>query len=268
MARRTTRHSAKQKQRNSFQTVATRLSEIGREFHGRGWALGTSGNFSAVISRNPMRMAITATGIDKSDLNPDEILEVSAGGPAGKGPSQNLESRALDSKLRNSKPRNSKTASSNVASWETASAETLLHVTIARARGAGAVLHTHSVWGTILSEEYAAQGGVPIEGYEMLKGLTGVRTHEHREWVPILENQQDMTSLAKTVAGALQEHSAAHAFLLRGHGLYTWGRNLEEARRHVEILEFLLEVLGRRLSVLWRRKASHFRSRPRVAKQA
>ena len=102
----------------------------------------------------------------------------------------------------------------------------------------------------------------------MLKGLTGVRTHEHREWVPILENQQDMASLAKAVSRALREHPAAHAFLLRGHGLYTWGRDLEEARRHVEILEFLLEVLGRRLSVLWVRKASHFRRRPRAAKQA
>ena len=229
MTRRATRRSAEPAQRNSFRNVATRLSEIGRELYGRGWALGTSGNFSAVISRNPMRMAITATGIDKSDLNPDEILEVNAGGPARNGLSRSV--------------------NSNAASRATASAETLLHMTVARMRGAGAVLHTHSVWGTVLSTESAAQGGIAIEGYEMLKGLAGVRTHEHREWLPILQNQQEMASLAKAVERTLKRHPAAHGFLLEGHGLYTWGRDLEEARRHVEILEFLLEVVGRRLSV-------------------
>lgn len=80
----------------------------------------------------------------------------------------------------------------------------------------------------------------------MLKGLEGVTTHEHREWVPIIENSQDMTALAKSVEDTLNQNPQSHAFLLRRHGLYTWGSNIEEAKRHVEILEFLLEVLGRR----------------------
>ena len=111
-------------------------------------------------------------------------------------------------------------------------------------------MHTHSVWGTVLSEECAAQGGISIAGYEMLKGLAGVHTHEHREWLPILDNGQDMADLAKSVERTLEKHPGAHGFLLQGHGLYTWGRDLMEAKRHVEILEFLLEVVGRRLSVL------------------
>jgi methylthioribulose-1-phosphate dehydratase len=134
-------------------------------------------------------------------------------------------------------------------SSENASAETLLHLTVARLRGAGAVLHTHSIWGTVLSSQYASQGGVAIAGYEMLKGLAGVRTHEHREWLPILENSQDMAALAESVQQVLEQNPASHGFLLRGHGLYTWGRDLAAAKRHVEILEFLLEVVGRRLSV-------------------
>src|SRR5207245_2905717 len=76
------------------------------------------------------------------------------------------------------------------------SAETRLHLEIIKARAAGAVLHTHSIWSTAMSDRYDAQGGVAIEGYEMLKGLAGVTTHEHREWIPILENDQDMTRLA------------------------------------------------------------------------
>ena len=125
--------------------------------------------------------------------------------------------------------------------------ESLLHIRVVKERGAGAVLHTHSVWNTILSDLYAADGGVKIEGYEMLKGLQGVRTHEHSEWLPIVDNSQDMPSLAGSIAQTLNEHKGAHGFLLRRHGLYSWGETLDEAKRHVEILEFLLETMGRTL---------------------
>jgi methylthioribulose-1-phosphate dehydratase len=127
--------------------------------------------------------------------------------------------------------------------------ESLLHIRIVKERGAGAVLHTHSIWNTILSDVYAADGGVRIEGYEMLKGLQGVRTHEHAEWLPIVENSQDMPALAETIGHTLNKHKAAHGFLLRRHGLYSWGENLAQAKRHVEILEFLLETLGRTLHI-------------------
>jgi methylthioribulose-1-phosphate dehydratase len=79
----------------------------------------------------------------------------------------------------------------------------------------------------------------------MLKGLEGVRTHEHREWLPILENSQDTARMAQAVEATLKEHPTAHGFLIKRHGLYTWGQDPAEAKRHVEILEFLLEVLGR-----------------------
>jgi methylthioribulose-1-phosphate dehydratase len=124
------------------------------------------------------------------------------------------------------------------------SAETGLHLAIVRARGAGAVFHTHSIWSTVLSDLHAGDGGFAIEGYEMLKGLAGVRTHEHREWLPIVENDQDIPRLARVMAGALERHPAAHGFLIARHGLYTWGADMNEARRHVEILEFLLEATG------------------------
>jgi methylthioribulose-1-phosphate dehydratase len=101
------------------------------------------------------------------------------------------------------------------------------------------------VWSTTLSEHHADERGLAIEGYEMLKGLEGVTTHEHREWIPILENDQNMAQLAGRVRGVLAAHPACHAFLLRRHGLYTWGDTLPDAVRHVEIVEFLLETVGR-----------------------
>jgi methylthioribulose-1-phosphate dehydratase len=122
----------------------------------------------------------------------------------------------------------------------------LLHLAIVAHLSAGAVLHTHSVWSTILSDYHVGSGGFFIEGYEMLKGLDGVATHEHREWVPILENNQNMEALASQAKRMLQDTPDVHGFLIRRHGLYTWGKNLTEAARHVEILEFLLESVGRR----------------------
>ena len=112
-----------------------------------------------------------------------------------------------------------------------------------RARGAGAVLHTHSIWSTLLSEVHADRGGLAIEGYEMLKGLEGVRTHEHREWLPIVANDQDIPRLVEGRARALERNPEAHGFLIRRHGMYTWGADLRQAVRHVEIFEFLMEAV-------------------------
>jgi methylthioribulose-1-phosphate dehydratase len=213
--------------RASFPDTAARLAAVGRRFYARGWALGTSGNFSAVVSRKPLRLAMTASSVPKGELRARDILECDDHGRVV-GPSTRPTARSL-----------------RTGPAPKPSAETLLHVEIAKRRGAGAVLHTHSVWSTMLSDQHATGGGIAIEGYEMLKGLEGVASHEHREWIPILENDQDMVRLARQVGEALGRFETAHAFLLRRHGLYTWGDTLAEAERHVEILEFLLETVGR-----------------------
>ena len=199
--------------------LAAQLAEIGRQCYARGWALGTSGNFSAVVSRDPLRLAITASGVDKGFLSAGEIVEIDGAGKVLSGAGR-------------------------------PSAEASLHLAIVRARGAGAVLHTHSLWSTILSDT-AAAGGLEIEGYEMLKGLDGVQTHNHRESLPIVDNTQDWAAAVPRVEAILQEQRAAHGFLIRRHGLYTWGRDLAEAKRQVEVLEFLLEVMGRKRGTTW-----------------
>ncbi len=198
----------------NFSKIAIDLAEIGKGFYARGWVLGTSGNFSAVVSREPLRLAITSTGADKGILTPAHFLEMDNAANVVRG---------------DGRP----------------SAEALLHLAIVRSVGTGAVLHTHSVWSTVLSGSHASQGGIALEGFEMLKGLEGVRTHKHREWLPILENSQDMIELGERVSKTLRESSGIHGFLLKEHGLYTWGADLQEAKRHVEILEFLMEVLVR-----------------------
>jgi methylthioribulose-1-phosphate dehydratase len=204
------------------------LRAIGREFHGRSWSLGTSSNYSVVASRDPLELVITASGKDKSTLGPDDFVRVDATG------------RVIDGSTRKS------------------SAETLLHCLIADLVPAlgggpvGAVLHTHSVWSTILSGADLDRGSLRLEGFEMLKGLEGIGTHETFEEVPIFANSQDMTELATRIRDRFtgldwsdRRRHPCHGFLLSRHGLYTWGQSLAEARRHVEIFEFLFEVVAR-----------------------
>ena len=204
---------------DGFLEIASNLAAVARGFHARGWLLGTSGNLSAVVQREPLHLAMSPSGVDKGELTPEQLLSIDENARVVSGHS--------------GKP----------------SDETLLHLRIVKERGAGAVLHTHSVWNTLLSDLYHADGGVTIEGYEMLKGLQGVRTHEHSEWLPIVENSQDMPALAETIAQTLNVHKAAHGFLLRRHGLYSWGETLAQAKRHIEIFEFLLETMGRTLHI-------------------
>ena len=198
----------------AFDAAAAGLSELGRRAYARGWALGTSGNFSAVVAEQPLRLAITRSGVDKGRLAAEHILQVDDRGQVTAG---------------SGRP----------------SAETAIHLAVVAARGAGAVAHTHSLWSTMLSDAHAAAGGLALEGYEMLKGLSGVETHDHREWLPIVENTQEWEREAEALRRMLEAHPRAHAFLIRRHGLYTWGRDLDEAARHLEVLEFLLEAVGR-----------------------
>jgi methylthioribulose-1-phosphate dehydratase len=127
------------------------------------------------------------------------------------------------------------------------SAETGLHLVLYKARpAAGAILHVHTVWNTLLSGIHEPAGHVDLSGYELLKGLSGVATHEHVEQVPILRNSQNYAQLTRQLEAALIRYPAAHGVLLSRHGLYTWGESVAEARRHLEALEFLFEVEARR----------------------
>jgi methylthioribulose-1-phosphate dehydratase len=195
---------------------AAALLECARKIRGRGWCDGTSGNFSVTLTRAPLRLLITPTGVDKAELEAQDLLV--------------LDERVLAT-----------------GAGQAPSAEAPLHVALALRAGAGAVLHTHSVWNTLLGEHFRQRGGFVLSGYEMLKGLDGVRSHREEVFVPVVENTQDMPALAAEVERLLGERPALRGFLIAGHGLYTWGRGLVEAHRHVEIFEFLFQLAGRRI---------------------
>jgi len=197
------------------------LCETGQMFWQRGWSLGTSSNYSIVLNRSPLELLITASGKDKSRLGKEDFVRVDGFGKP----------------IQPNQPK--------------PSAETLLHTLLAQERPIGAILHTHSIWGTLLSDIYFADGGFAIAGYEMLKGLDGITTHDTSVWVEIFDNSQDIAALAEKIRARMHIKPSAlqYGFLIRRHGLYTWGQDLRDARRHVEIFEFLFECVGRRLTM-------------------
>lgn len=204
--------------RKSELTDMNELIEAGRDFYRRGWSLGTSSNYSMVISREPLELILTGSGFDKGNLTPEQFVRIDA------------------------------QARLTVPSQNRPSAETALHTVLARVAEAGAVLHTHSIAATVLSQAYCSQGFLEIHGYEMLKGLAGITTHDTTLNLVIFPNTQDIATLASEVEARLLDKTnpLRHGFLMAGHGLYTWGKDVAEARRHVEVLEFLLEVILRR----------------------
>ena len=184
--------------------------------HRRGWCDGTGGNFSCVLRHEPLELLMAPSGVDKGLVAPDDLITVDGDG------------QLLDG---SGKP----------------SAETLLHLAIVKNRGAGAVLHTHSQAATLLSKlacpSGESAGWIKLTGLEMLKGLEGIKGHDEEVKIPVLANDQDLKRLSTAAEPVLSE--APHGLLIAGHGLYAWGANLEGAKRHLEILEFLLEHLWR-----------------------
>ncbi|NDG74405.1 MAG: methylthioribulose 1-phosphate dehydratase [Synechococcaceae bacterium WB8_1B_136] len=205
------------------EALALELTAAMAEIHRRGWCDGTGGNFSCVQQRDPLRLLMAPSGVHKGRVAPGDLISVDGSGSVVEGSGK-------------------------------ASAETALHLEIVERCGAGAVLHTHSQAGTLLSQwaiqsDPAAQasgaGVLGIANLEMLKGLEGFRTHACEARLPVLANDQDLARLSARAKPLLAE--APHGLLIAGHGLYAWGRGLEEAMRHLEILEFLLEQRWRQL---------------------
>ena len=192
--------------RQTDETMRRALIEVGAAFHARGWAPATSGNFSARLDDG--RIAITVSGRHKGRLAEADFLLLNAEGQVmGEG-----------------RP----------------SAETPLHLQLYRLYPRiGAVLHTHSPGGVALSRAFPGLSAWTIEGHELLKALPGQTTHEAAVTVPIVGNSQDMDALAAAIAPALAAQPAPPAYLIRGHGLYAWGKDVAEAERVVEALEWL-----------------------------
>lgn len=191
---------------DEFYRQADALIAAGRFIDSKGWVPATSGNFSARLSDG--NIAITVSGRHKGHLQRDDIMLIDADG------------HSLDGK----KP----------------SAETLLHTSLYRRYpDVQAVLHPHSMNATLAARLFSHE--IVLENYELLKALAGIDTHESRATIPIFANDQNIPRLAAVVEDYLDRHGDIHAYIIAGHGFYTWGATVKDTLRHLEALEFLFE---------------------------
>ncbi|MBI5450608.1 MAG: methylthioribulose 1-phosphate dehydratase [Gammaproteobacteria bacterium] len=190
----------------SFESSAQALVRVGQQAFAQGWVPATSGNFSCRLDDETV--AITVSGKHKGFLTLDDIMLVDYSG------------RSLDGK----RP----------------SAETLLHLHLYRREPKiGAVLHTHSISSTVLSR--AAADHLVLDGLEVLKAFDGIDSHESQLTVPVFANDQDIARMASMVDDYMDKHPPIAGYLIAGHGLYTWGRSVNDTLRHLEAFEFLFQ---------------------------
>ncbi|WP_111496690.1 methylthioribulose 1-phosphate dehydratase [Marinobacter bohaiensis] len=190
-----------------YARVAQSLIEAGQFLYANGWSPATSSNYSARIDDD--HVAITVSGRHKGQLAAGDIMVV------------DLDGRPVQSATK-------------------ASAETLLHTVLYRQfPEVGVVLHTHSVNATVLSRALADAGRLELRDYELQKAFPGISTHETALTVPIFDNTQEIDALSRETADWFAAHPEQPGYLIRGHGLYTWGKTMADCLRHVEAFEFL-----------------------------
>lgn len=195
----------------SYKDQADALIAVGSFFNQRNWAPATSGNYSVRLGSDAL--LLTVSGAHKGELSGSDFLVVDGSGAVVDAPREG----------------------------DAPSAETGLHTQIYRLDpGVGAVLHSHSAISTVVSRRCAGDA-VVFEGYEMQKAFQGVSTHDCRVEVPVFDNDQDIARLGQAVEEYVKTHGLPVGYLIRGHGLYSWGATVFDARRQVEALEFLLE---------------------------
>lgn len=191
-------------------TWTQQLVQTIRFLHQKGWAPATSSNYSFRLPEENY-VNISSSGVDKGDFTEEHLMQV------------DLEGRPIND---HRKP----------------SAETLLHTMIYQNRmEVGCILHTHTIYNTVLSAIFEKEKNIRLEGFEILKGLSGIRTHDTFVDLPVFPNSQNIPALSALILDYWKEHPHMKGFLLAGHGLYTWGKDVPEAKRHIEVFEFLLE---------------------------
>lgn len=187
------------------------LARTIRAYHAKGWSPATSTNYSFRVDTDPETIYVSRSGVDKSQFTADDFIEVDTDGKLKPG-------------FEECRP----------------SAETLIHVVLySLFPETHCILHSHSVYSVLHSA--VCESDVTFEGYEILKGYDGIATHETEIKLPVFENTQDIAVFSQLLE-QYHERLTIPAFIMRKHGTYAWGKNLFEAKRHLETTEYLLEV--------------------------
>lgn len=203
-------------QAEEHKALQNELLEIIHFFNDKGWSPATSTNYSfRNLEPNENTYTISRSGVDKAKFKVSDYILIDAKGQ----PLQGFEQI---------KP----------------SAETLIHTMLYENKNTQAILHTHTIGNTVFSLVHQKDKIVTLTGFELLKGLRGINTHEAEVQIPVFDNSQDMAALSDEIQVYYDHNPTMRGFLLAGHGLYTWGNSLAEAKRHVEVFEFIFECMN------------------------
>ena len=186
------------------------ICELGARFYALGWVSGTGGGISI---RHGGRVYMAPSGVQKELLTPEVVYELDEDGEVKAGPP--------------------------AASGFTVSQCRPLFLAAMKLRGAGAVIHTHSKRALLATLAFDRE--VVLTKLEMMKGLAGVG-YDDVHAVPIIENTAHECDLADSLSAAIQAYPKAHAVLVKRHGIYVWGKDWREAKRHAECYDYLLDV--------------------------
>lgn len=204
--------------------LASELAKTIRFFEGKNWTPATSTNYSVRSIDVPGQFLISRSGVDKSTFSPEDLILINNQGEIHPG----FQRPGVKS-----------------------SAETGIHTEIYRLRPEiNCVLHSHSVLSTTLSFSQAKNKKIVFQGLEILKGFEGNETHEMEEILPIVPNSQYIPDIMRDLSPYLKE-IPIHGFLIAGHGLYAWGKDIPTAKRHIETFEFLFECYHTMRRQLW-----------------
>lgn len=197
------------------QMGAQALAKLVRDLNSTGHNPATSGNYSLRMSELKEYALVSESGIDKNLFHENNLLPV------------NIQTTQIHPDY--------------ISTGRKSSDETDIHLCIFRATKAQCVLHSHLLESLLFANLYPGQDFITISGMELLKGLKGIKTHETQVQIACFENTQDITTLATKIESVLTQNPQTYAVMLRHHGIYVWGDTVKDAKRHLEVFEYLFK---------------------------
>ncbi len=192
-----------------------KLANLVRIMNIQGHNPATSGNYSLRSKTSPNMAMVSESGIDKSKFTEDNFIPV------------NYNSREMDSEYK--------------ALGKKSSDETDIHLTIYQVTSANCVLHSHMLDALLFAALFPGEDFAVIKDLELLKAFKGIKTHEVEIKIPMFENTQDIRNLAEEVKPAILSQPNNYGLILKGHGIYIWGDSVEEAKKHLEVFEYIFK---------------------------
>ena len=185
------------------------ICDLARAFYDLGWASGTGGG---ICIRDGDRVIVAPSGVQKERMQPEQMFTIALDG--------SVLARPDDPSLHPS---------------ECSS----LFLKAINLRGAGAVIHSHSIHAMMATLLFQTE--FSVSHLEMIKGIEGMSYHD-RLVVPIIDNTARECDLADALEAAILAYPETHAVLVRRHGVYVWGADWIRAKTQAECYDYLFRA--------------------------